>query len=204
MLKEFPSKLIEERKLEQLSDLTLETLSKFHRNRIPTTKFIEIFLVTRCKNLSCTSLLPVNDYECKICTNNERFCSACMCPICFKFVPCKLWGSEESYQAWTKLKRRLRNDRKEELQRKAAEKLTMRGKKQVSPDACNAMLQFFKYNVSDLGVTGSSSNKKLAAQASQHESMLPLPSIAAISPSKPTFTLKSNTTIFDSIDFLIK
>lgn len=94
-----------QRKLDRRSDLTSENLLKSHRVqleimvavktgvigflslkiRIPTSELVEIFLLTRCKNLSCKSLLPVDDCDCKICTKNKGFCSACTCPICFKF-----------------------------------------------------------------------------------------------------------------------
>ncbi|KAG0503712.1 hypothetical protein HPP92_003784 [Vanilla planifolia] len=94
-----------QRKLDRRSDLTSENLLKCNKlqleilvaiktgfsgylslkNRIPMNELVEIFLMTRCKNLSCKSLLPVDDCDCKVCANNKGFCSACMCPICFKF-----------------------------------------------------------------------------------------------------------------------
>ncbi|PKA56086.1 Protein OBERON 3 [Apostasia shenzhenica] len=282
-----------QRKLERRSDLTSETLPKAHRlqleimvavktggvgfllpkNRIPTTELVEIFLMTRCKNPGCKSMLPIDDCDCKICLNNKGFCSACMCPICFNFdcalntcswVGCdvcshwchaicgikknlirpglslkggggmtemqfycpgcdhasemfgfvkevfmccaKDWGLETLMKELDCV--RMIFDASQdlegkELEKKAKEMLTLLGKKQVSPvDACGGMLQFFKYGVSDLSVTGSSSKGKFAAQASQPENMVPRPPAMAINPSKPAFTINSTSSIFDSIDAL--
>ncbi|PON56390.1 Protein OBERON [Trema orientale] len=92
-------------RLERRSDLTKETLSKCQKdqleilvavkfglgsylsvkNRLPTAELIEIFLLTRCKNVNCKSLLPVDDCDCKICSGNKGFCSSCMCPVCLNF-----------------------------------------------------------------------------------------------------------------------
>ncbi|KAK8492752.1 hypothetical protein V6N13_029614 [Hibiscus sabdariffa] len=92
-------------RLEMRSDLTKETLSKCHKDqlkilvavrtslksflsrniRLPMTDMIEIFLFMRCRNMNCKSLLPVDDYDCKICSGNKGFCSSCMCPICLNF-----------------------------------------------------------------------------------------------------------------------
>ncbi|PON67351.1 Protein OBERON [Parasponia andersonii] len=92
-------------RLERRSDLTKETLSKCQKdqleilvavkfglgsflsvkNRLPTAELIEIFLFTRCKNVNCKSLLPVDDCDCKICSGNKGFCSSCMCPVCLNF-----------------------------------------------------------------------------------------------------------------------
>lgn len=94
-----------QRKLERRSDLTLEILSKAHRtqleilvaiktgivsyvsgkSRIPTNELAEIFLLMRCRNVNCKSVLPVDDCECKICSNNKGFCNSCTCPVCLKF-----------------------------------------------------------------------------------------------------------------------
>ncbi|ERN11002.1 hypothetical protein AMTR_s00024p00013500 [Amborella trichopoda] len=93
-----------QRRLERRSDLTSETLSRSHKtqldilvtlktgisdylfwkNPFPTSKLVEIFLLSRCKNPTCSSVLPVEDCDCKICAN-KGFCSACMCQICLKF-----------------------------------------------------------------------------------------------------------------------
>ncbi|KAF6144576.1 hypothetical protein GIB67_006068 [Kingdonia uniflora] len=93
-------------RLERRSDLTLETLSKCHKdqlsilvsiktglnylmwknqNRFPSAELVEIFLLLRCQNINCKSLLPVDDCDCKICSTKKGFCSACMCPVCLKF-----------------------------------------------------------------------------------------------------------------------
>ncbi|KAL0912336.1 hypothetical protein M5K25_018301 [Dendrobium thyrsiflorum] len=282
-----------QRKLDRRSDLTSENLIKSHRVqleilvaiktgvigflslkiRIPTSELVEIFLLTRCKNLSCKSLLPVDDCDCKICTNNKGFCSACMCPICFKFdcalntcswVGCdvcshwchaicgiqknlikpgqslkgggtmtemhfycpgcdhasemfgfvkevfmccaKGWGLETLMKELDCVRMIFRESKDlegKELERKVDEMLNMLGKKQISTlDACNGMLHFFKYGVSDLSVTGSSSKNKFAAQTSQQEKILPLPPVAAITPPKSAFTLNSSSSIFDHVDVL--
>ncbi|RVW34596.1 Protein OBERON 3 [Vitis vinifera] len=92
-------------RLERRSDLTSETLSKCHKdqldifvavkmglgnflsgkNRLPNTELVEIFLLTRCRNVNCKAMLPVDDCECKICSANKGFCRECMCPVCVKF-----------------------------------------------------------------------------------------------------------------------
>ncbi|KAK6921557.1 Oberon, coiled-coil region [Dillenia turbinata] len=92
-------------RIERRSDLTKETLLKAHKdqldilvaiktglgnflsskNRLPPSELVEIFLLMRCKNVDCKSLLPVDDCDCKICTKKKGFCSACMCPVCLKF-----------------------------------------------------------------------------------------------------------------------
>lgn len=94
-----------QRKVERRSDLTQETLLKAHRFQLevlvavrtglstflsgkprhPTSELVEIFLLTRCKNVNCRSVLPVDDCDCKICSTKKGFCSACMCPICLSF-----------------------------------------------------------------------------------------------------------------------
>lgn len=94
-----------QRKLERRSDLTLETLTKCHKTqieilvaiktglasfvsgkcRVPQNELAEMFLLMRCRNLTCKGLLPVDDCECKICVAKKGFCSACMCPVCLKF-----------------------------------------------------------------------------------------------------------------------
>ncbi|XVF02994.1 hypothetical protein REPUB_Repub04eG0222500 [Reevesia pubescens] len=92
-------------RLERRSDLTKETLSKCQKDqleilvavkmglksllslkiRLPMTELLEIFLFMRCRNLNCKSVLPVDDCDCKICSENKGFCSSCMCPICLNF-----------------------------------------------------------------------------------------------------------------------
>ncbi|GMI87485.1 TITANIA 1 [Hibiscus trionum] len=92
-------------RLERRSDLTKETLSKCYKGQLeilvavkmglksflsgkvglPMTELVEIFLFTRCRNLNCKSVLPVDDCDCKICSGNKGFCSSCMCPICLTF-----------------------------------------------------------------------------------------------------------------------
>ncbi|KAK8940917.1 Protein OBERON 3 [Platanthera zijinensis] len=282
-----------QRKLDRRSDLTTENLLKSNRvqleimvaiktgvvgflslkTRIPSTELVEIFLSTRCKNLSCKSLLPVDDCDCKICANNKGFCSACMCPICFKFdcasntcswVGCdvcshwchaicgiqknlirpgpslkgggamtemhfycpgcdhasemfgfvkevfmccaKGWGLDTLMKELDCVRMIFHESQDlegKELERKADEVLNMLGKKQISAmDACNAMLHFFKYGVSDLSVTGSSSKNKFAGQTSQPENVLSLPPVVTIAPPKPAFTLKSSSSIFDPVDVL--
>ncbi|OVA03865.1 Protein OBERON [Macleaya cordata] len=92
-------------RLERRSDLTFELVSKSQEaqldilvavktglanyligeNRLPTSELVEIFLLSRCRNVNCKSLLPIEDCDCKICSSKKGFCSACMCPVCFNF-----------------------------------------------------------------------------------------------------------------------
>lgn len=92
-------------RLQRRSDLTSETLSKSNKNqlemlvaikmgltsflsnknRLPTVELVEIFLLTRCRNVNCKRLLPVEDCDCKICSTKKGFCSECMCPVCLNF-----------------------------------------------------------------------------------------------------------------------
>jgi hypothetical protein len=94
-----------QRRLERRSDLTAEALGQANRTqleilvaiktgmaafvtgkgRVPSSELVEMFLMTRCRNLNCKSMLPVDDCECKICSTKKGFCSACMCPVCHKF-----------------------------------------------------------------------------------------------------------------------
>ncbi|KAK9123525.1 hypothetical protein Sjap_013127 [Stephania japonica] len=91
--------------LQDRSDISFETLSKSHRVQleilvafktglsdfirqainVPSSNLIEIFLNRRCRNVACQSLLPVDECDCKVCTNKVGFCSACMCLVCSKF-----------------------------------------------------------------------------------------------------------------------
>lgn len=275
-----------QRRLERRSDLTSETLARANRaqleilvaiktgivgflsgkNRVPSSELVEIFMMTRCRNLRCKNLLPVDDCDCKICTSQKGFCSACMCPICLKFDcasntcswvgcdVCSHWchalcGLEKNIIR-PGLNQKLGNGMTEmqfmcpgcdhasemfgfvkevftccakdweletlikeldcvrmifhvsedfegkELEKKAEEMLTKLRKKQISPaDACNAMLQFFKYGVSDLSVTGSSSKNILSAQPSTLMDALPLPSQpVTVMPPKPVLNLTKPTT----------
>ncbi|KAL4301834.1 hypothetical protein GQ457_10G028250 [Hibiscus cannabinus] len=92
-------------RLRRRSDLTKETLSKCYKDQLeilvavkmghksflsskvglPMAELEEIFLFSRCRNLKCKSVLPVDDCDCKICSGNKGFCSSCMCPICLTF-----------------------------------------------------------------------------------------------------------------------
>uniref|UniRef100_A0A0D9VRQ1 Protein OBERON 3 n=1 Tax=Leersia perrieri TaxID=77586 RepID=A0A0D9VRQ1_9ORYZ len=94
-----------QRKLERRSDLTTETLGRANRTqleilvaiktgiatfvtgkgRVPSSELVEMFLMTRCRNLNCKSMLPVDDCDCKICSSKKGFCSACTCSVCNKF-----------------------------------------------------------------------------------------------------------------------
>lgn len=91
--------------LERRSDITLEMLLKSHRVQleilvslktgiqdflqrnydIPSSDLAEIFLNLRCRNLTCRSLLPVDECDCKICVQKTGFCCECMCLLCSKF-----------------------------------------------------------------------------------------------------------------------
>ncbi|KAK8567404.1 hypothetical protein V6N13_105373 [Hibiscus sabdariffa] len=92
-------------RLRRRSDLTKETLSKCYKDQLeilvavkmglksflsgkvglPMAELVEIFLFSRCRNLKCKSVLPVDDCDCKICSGNKGFCSSCMCPVCLTF-----------------------------------------------------------------------------------------------------------------------
>jgi hypothetical protein len=52
---------------------------------IATSDLVDIFLNLKCRNLSCQSVLPVFDCDCKICQQKAGFCSNCMCIVCLKF-----------------------------------------------------------------------------------------------------------------------
>ncbi|CAM0872021.1 unnamed protein product [Alopecurus aequalis] len=52
---------------------------------IATSDLVDIFLNLKCRNLSCQSVLPVFDCDCKICQQKTGFCSSCMCIVCLKF-----------------------------------------------------------------------------------------------------------------------
>lgn len=45
----------------------------------------EIFLNSRCRNLACRSPVPVDECDCKVCSQKTGFCSTCMCLVCSKF-----------------------------------------------------------------------------------------------------------------------
>jgi hypothetical protein len=110
--KEYLKNLIENKKeelvslqnrLERRSDLTKETLSKCNKvqleilvavkmglssflyGNLQLSEMVEVYLYRRCRNVTCKSLLPVDDCDCKICVGNKGFCSSCMCPICLNF-----------------------------------------------------------------------------------------------------------------------
>ncbi|KAJ3674118.1 hypothetical protein LUZ60_006110 [Juncus effusus] len=254
-----------QRKLHRRSDLTLETLTaKTHKTqleilvsiktgipnllstktRVPQNELAEMYLLLRCRNLTCKSLLPVDDCDCKICSSKKGFCSACMCPVCFKFDcanntcswvgcdVCSHWchascgiernlirpgptlkgpvgttemqfqclgcghASEmlgfvkEVFNCFAKLwdegvlKRELecvgRIFRKSEdfegkgVCGKAEELVGMMRKGVVSREAaCESMLEFFKYGVTEFSVTGSKSSKimPILAQAAAELSL---------------------------------
>ncbi|CAA7404161.1 unnamed protein product [Spirodela intermedia] len=91
--------------LRKRSDLSLESLSKVNPTlleilvslktglpgfvrrgkSIPPSDLAEIFLNMRCRNMACRSLLPVDDCDCKVCSQRNGFCSACMCLVCGEF-----------------------------------------------------------------------------------------------------------------------
>ena len=93
------------RKLERRVDLTPAVLSKANgfqletmvaiktcqpvfilsNTRFPVSELVEIFLRTRCKNVNCRSVIPVDDCDCKLCSSKKGFCSACTCTVCFSF-----------------------------------------------------------------------------------------------------------------------
>ncbi|KAJ4833339.1 hypothetical protein Tsubulata_000563 [Turnera subulata] len=91
--------------LQNRSELSLDMLLKAHRcqleilvalktglpvylnvdSNISSSDLAEVFLNIRCRNLTCQSLLPVDECDCKVCAKKDGFCSACMCLVCSKF-----------------------------------------------------------------------------------------------------------------------
>ncbi|KAJ6793066.1 putative protein OBERON 4 [Iris pallida] len=63
----------------------LPDLLRRSSNNVPSSDLAEIFHNLKCCNLACRSILPVDDCECKVCTQRSGFCSACMCLVCSKF-----------------------------------------------------------------------------------------------------------------------
>ncbi|KAI4357454.1 hypothetical protein L6164_001402 [Bauhinia variegata] len=92
-----------QKRLERRSDLTKETLSKCHKVQLEillsikmglgsylsgkheSSEMVDMFLFTKCRNVNCKSVLPVDECDCKICSGNKGFCSSCMCPVCLNF-----------------------------------------------------------------------------------------------------------------------
>jgi hypothetical protein len=52
---------------------------------VASSDLVDIFLNLKCCNISCRSVLPVDDCDCKICQRKTGFCSSCMCIVCSKF-----------------------------------------------------------------------------------------------------------------------
>ncbi|CAN6478937.1 unnamed protein product [Victoria cruziana] len=93
-----------QRRLNRRTDLTQQALSKCHKFQldvlvtvktgvasylssntgISTEELVEVFTFSRCRNVNCKNLLPVDDCDCKICSK-KGFCGACMCQICLNF-----------------------------------------------------------------------------------------------------------------------
>ncbi|XP_057807738.1 LOW QUALITY PROTEIN: protein OBERON 4 [Salvia miltiorrhiza] len=91
--------------LQKRSDITLDMLLNANRTQleilvalktglrefvlqkddIASSDLAEIFLNMRCRNLNCRSLLPVDECDCKICSQRSDFCRDCMCLVCSKF-----------------------------------------------------------------------------------------------------------------------
>ncbi|XP_020104350.1 protein OBERON 3 [Ananas comosus] len=89
------------------------------------------------------------------------------------------------------------------LHGKSEEILNMLGKNMISPpDACNSMLHFFKYGVTEFSVTGSTSKNTIAAQASQLADILPLQT-PVTTPPKSAFNFKPTSSVLNNpIDVL--
>lgn len=86
-------------------DTTAETLKKSHRTQLEilvalktgvpdylyqdtafsSSDLAEIYTDSRCKNPSCRSHIPVDECDCKVCSQKNGFCSTCMCLVCSKF-----------------------------------------------------------------------------------------------------------------------
>jgi hypothetical protein len=54
-------------------------------SNVASSDLVDIFLDMKCCNLSCRSVLPVDDCDCKFCQRKTGFCSSCMCIVCSKF-----------------------------------------------------------------------------------------------------------------------
>lgn len=52
---------------------------------LSSSNLVGIFLNLKCRNLYCMSSLPVDNCDCKVCTEEVGFCSTCMCLVCSKF-----------------------------------------------------------------------------------------------------------------------
>ncbi|KAJ4750871.1 OBERON-like protein [Rhynchospora pubera] len=277
-----------QRRLDRRSDLILETLTKCHKTqleilvaiktglpgfvsgkcRVPPNELAEMFLLMRCRNLTCKGLLPVDDCECKICISKKGFCSACMCPVCLKFdcanntcswVGCdvcshwchascaldknlirpgpslkgpagttemqfhcigcghasemfgfvkevfnccaKMWSPEVLLKELDCVRKIFASSEDFEgkgLHAKAGEVIGLLSKKVVSPEvACNSMLEFFKYGVTEFSVTGSKSKSTpILAQAAAEMAVPALPSTPVIPP-KAGFNFKPSASIPD-------
>ncbi|XP_058079825.1 protein OBERON 3 [Magnolia sinica] len=270
-----------QRRLDRRLDLTFETLSKCHKtqldilvtvktglvnyvsgkNRLPTTELIEIFLLLRCRNMTCKNMLPVEDCDCKICATKKGFCSACMCPICMNFdcasntcswVGCdacshwchavcgmqmhlikpgpssegavgtaqmqfhclgcgqpsemfgfvkdvfmccaKDWGLEtlmKELDCVRKIFQGSVNFRDKELHSKAEEMFAKLNEKLVLPvEACNSIMQLFKYGVSEVSHSGGSS--KDLAQSIQRSDVVQLPPPTPI-PLKSSYNMNGSS-----------
>ncbi|XP_024527072.1 OBERON-like protein [Selaginella moellendorffii] len=92
-----------QRILQTRNDLSSDALHKSHRTQVEILVavktgnpafllqdnqlklLVEVLLHSRCRNVQCLSQLPVDNCECKICTQKNGFCNACMCVVCSKF-----------------------------------------------------------------------------------------------------------------------
>lgn len=86
-------------------EITMEMLLKSHRTQleilvalktglpdflqqdmnVSSSDLAEVFLNLRCRNLACRNPLPVDECDCKVCSQKNGFCSSCMCLVCSKF-----------------------------------------------------------------------------------------------------------------------
>ncbi|XP_062109381.1 protein OBERON 4 isoform X2 [Humulus lupulus] len=94
-----------QKELLERPDITLELLLKSHRTQleilvalntglpdflqqemsVSSSDLAEIFMNLRCRNLACRSPLPVDECDCKVCSQKKGFCSSCMCLVCSKY-----------------------------------------------------------------------------------------------------------------------
>ncbi|XP_072991338.1 protein TITANIA-like [Typha latifolia] len=85
------------------------------------------------------------------------------------------------------------------LHSKAEEALNKLSKRVISPsDACDSMLQFFRYGVTEFSVTGSTSKKIFTAQASKLTDALPLASPSMITPLNSNFNFQPTSSMLDT------
>ncbi|KAF9625325.1 hypothetical protein IFM89_021695 [Coptis chinensis] len=240
--------------------------------RLPMTELVEIFLLLRCRNVNCKGLLPVDDCDCKICSSKKGFCSACMCPVCFKFdcanktcswVGCDVcshwchavcgiqsnlikpgsgmrgktgstemqfycpgcghasemfgfvkdvfelcpgeWGLETLIKELDYVRQIFQaseDSKGKELHNRAEQLIGKLKNKVISPaDACNGLLQFFKYGITDASGSMSSFKDAVKTQMSQKGNMASAPPPTSLGPQSISYSMHSSGVEHDMLSF---